>query len=227
MFRNLPRVTKLLLLINIAVFVLQWLLEYSALGRAILDYLQLWPLGAGKIYGGAGFMPWQVLTYGFLHADFGHLLFNLIPILMFGAMIEHQWGARSYLTYYLVCVVGAGLCQLLVTSVLLHYYGDAVTTVGASGAVYGLILAFALLFPNQKITMLPFPIVLRARTLAMLYAGIALAYGIFGTREGVAHFAHLGGMLTGWLLIRYWQRRPPFGRRPPKKKKRSHLRVVH
>lgn len=226
MFRNLPRVTKLLLLVNIAVFILQWLLEYSALGRVVLDYLQLWPVGSGEVYGGAGFMPWQLLTYGFLHGNFGHLLFNLIPILMFGAMIEHQWGERRYLTYYLVCVVGAGLCQLALTSVLLHYYGYAITTVGASGAVYGLILAFALLFPNQKVTMLPLPIILKARTLAILYAGSALAYGIFGTREGVAHFAHLGGMLFGWLLIRYWQGRPPFGRRPPKKK-RSHLRVMH
>lgn len=227
MFRNLPRVTQRLLLANIVVFVLQWLLEYSALGRAVLDALVLWPIGAGAYDDGLGFMPWQLLSYGFLHGNLGHLLFNSLSILMFGAMLEHEWGARRYLAYYLVCMFGAGVCQLVVTTAVLHYSGYAITTVGASGAIYGLILAFALLFPNNRVMMLPLPIMMKARTMALIYGCAALLYGVLGSREGVAHFAHLGGMLCGWLLIRYWRGQPPFGRRPPPAKKRAKLRVVH
>lgn len=211
MFSNLPRVTKALLIANTLMFVLQLALDGSIAGRAALGWLELRPISVGEgPY--AGFMPWQLLTYGFMHGDLGHLIFNMLAVLMFGATIEHEWGQRRYATYYFVCLLGAGLCQLFIGSLDVAQGSPAYSTIGASGAVYGLLLAYGMLFPHHRITLLPFPIVMKARTVVILYAVTALLYGILGTRSGIAHFAHLGGMLFGWLLIRYWRRPPPSSR---------------
>jgi membrane associated rhomboid family serine protease len=208
MFTNLPPITKALLIANGLVYLLQLFL-----GDPVFRPFQLWPLNLPDAYAanGIGFMPWQLLTYGFLHstANVGHLLFNMLALLMFGAQLEHVWGQRRYLTYYLVCVVGAGLCQLGVVT----WSGGIYPTVGASGGVFGLLLAYALLFPNQRVMLLIPPIPMKARTLVIVLGVIELAFGISGTRSGVAHFAHLGGMLFGWLLIQQWRGRPPFSRR--------------
>ncbi|MFC3550007.1 rhomboid family intramembrane serine protease [Lysobacter cavernae] len=210
MFSNLPPVTKALLIGNGLVFVLQW-----ALGDAALAQFMLWPPGSGNDLLGIGFMPWQLLTYGFMHGGFAHLLFNMLALVMFGAPLEHVWGERRYLTYYLVCVVGAALCQIAVGVWTLSEGGQAYPTVGASGGIFGLLLAYGMLFPNQRVMLLIPPIPMKARTLVIVYGAVELLLGITNTMPGVAHFAHLGGMLFGWLLIRYWRGQPPFGRKGP------------
>ena len=203
MFSNLPPVTRALLIANGVAFLLQLVLEYAALGP-----LMLWPLGAG-------FMPWQLVTYAFLHGDIAHLLFNMLALLMFGAPVEHTWGEKRFLTFYAVCVVGAALCQLAVGAWTMSQGGQAYPTLGASGGVFGLLLAYGMLFPHQRVMLLIPPIPMKARTLVIVYGAIALLLGFTGLQPGVAHFAHLGGMLFGWLLIRYWRGHPPFGRRKP------------
>ena len=214
MLQNLPRVTKLLLIANIVGFGLQFVL-----GNATLSALMLWPIGEGVYAPGAAeatsFMPWQVLTYGFLHGGLMHLAFNMLALVMFGAPLEYTWGERRFLTYYLVCVVGAGLCQLLVGSMAVAQGQDPYATVGASGGVFGLLLAYGMLFPNQRVMLLFPPIPMKARTFVILFGVAELVLGFTGWQPGVAHFAHLGGMLFGWLVIRYWRGQPPFGRPKP------------
>ena len=213
MFSNLPPITKALLIANGAVFLLQ-----LAVGEAVLAPLMLWPLGAGDA-GGFAFMPWQLLSYGFLHdpGNFAHLIFNMLALLMFGAPLEYVWGNRRFLTYYLTCVAGAGLCQLLVGSWAVMQGGNAYPTIGASGGVFGLLLAYGMLFPNQRVMLLIPPIPMKARTLVFVYGAIELLLGFTGLQPGVAHFAHLGGMLFGYLLIRHWRGQPPFGRKGPRR----------
>ena len=210
---HLPRVTKALLIANILGFVLQWLLG----DRRLLAFM-LWPLG-GDVYDPAGmapsFMPWQLLSYAFLHGGFAHIAFNMLALVMFGAPLEYTWGERRYLTYYLVCVVGAGLCQLAVGWWSVSSGGPVYATVGASGGVFGLLLAYGMLFPNQRMMLLFPPIPMKARTFVILFGVAELVLGFTGWQPGVAHFAHLGGMLFGWLVIRYWRGQPPFGRPKP------------
>ena len=211
MFTNLPPVTKALLIANGLVFLLQ-----LALGDATLSAFMLWPLGSGSDpYATSDFLPWQVLTYGFMHGNIGHLLFNMLALLMFGAPVEHLWGQRRFLTYYLVCVIGAAVFQLIVGAWTLSQGGEPYPTIGASGGVFGLLLAYGMLFPNQRVMLLIPPIPMKARTLVIVYGVVELLMGITNTMPGVAHFAHLGGMVFGWLLIRHWRGQPPFGRRGP------------
>ena len=223
MFPRLPPVTKALLIANILGFVLQWLL-----GDGRLLAFMLWPLG-GDVYDPAGmapsFMPWQLLSYAFLHGGFAHIAFNMLALVMFGAPLEYTWGERRYLTYYLVCVVGAGLCQLGVGSWAVASGTDPYPTIGASGGVFGLLLAYGMLFPNQRVMLLFPPIPMKARTFVILFGITELVLGFTGWQPGVAHFAHLGGMLGGGRVIRYWRGQPPFGRRGPPRGP-SHLRRV-
>ena len=213
MLSNLPRITKILLIANVIGFGLQWLL-----GDVRMMELMLWPLG-NDVYSPAGgapsFMPWQLLTYGFMHGSFMHLAFNMLALVMFGAQLEHTWGDRRYLTYFLVCVVGAGICQLAVGSWAVSQGAGAYPTIGASGGVFGLLLAYGMLFPNQRVMLLIPPIPMKARTLVIVYGLFELGLGVTGLQPGVAHFAHLGGMLFGWLLIRKWRGQSPFGKPPP------------
>ena len=208
MFPRLPTVTKALLIANAILFLLQ---QPFLLGMQTFEPFMLQPLQQGfdAFSPGGNFQPWQLLTYGFLHGSFGHLFFNMLALFMFGAALEQTWGEKRFLTYYLVCVGGAGLCQLLVAAMM----GGGAPVLGASGGVFGLLLAYGLLFPNQRIMLLFPPIPMRARTLVIVYGLVELVLGITGTRSGVAHFAHLGGMLFGWLLIQHWRGRPPFNRR--------------
>jgi membrane associated rhomboid family serine protease len=218
MFSNIPPVTRALLIANGLVFLLQ-----SVLGDAIFVPFMLWPLGGGAdlLAGGgpmgATFMPWQLLTYGFLHGSFAHVAFNMLALFMFGAPLEYTWGNRRFLAYFLVCVVGAGLCQLLVASWMSRTTGAIYPTIGASGGVFGLLFAYGMLFPNQRVMLLIPPIPMKARTLVIVYGAIELVLGATGLQPGVAHFAHLGGMLFGWLLIRYWRGQPPFGKGGPRR----------
>ncbi len=210
MLFQLPRITKALLIANVIGFALQFLM-----GNQALAALMLWPWG-DAVYDPAGvvpaFMPWQLISYSLLHGGFLHLAFNMLALVMFGAPLEYTWGERRFLTYYLVCVAGAGFCQLLVGSYALSQGADPYPTIGASGGVFGLLLAYGMLFPNQRVMLLFPPIPMKARTLVILYGLFELGAGFTGLQPGVAHFAHLGGMLFGWLLIRHWRGQAPFGR---------------
>jgi membrane associated rhomboid family serine protease len=210
MLANLPPVTKALLIANAGMFLLQFLLGANA-----FIPLMLWPLDLGSSPFAAmapSFLPWQLVTYSFLHGNLPHLLFNMLALVMFGAQLEYTWGDRRFLAYYFTCVVGAGFCQLAVVSWAVSEGSGAFPTVGASGGVFGLLLAYGMLFPNQRVMLLIPPIPMKARTLVIAYGAIELLLGITGTQSGVAHFAHLGGMLFGWLLIRYWRGQPPFSK---------------
>ena len=188
-----PDVIFLLLIANALGFVIQnWQWEYTLLNFA------LWPAGDPR----SPFAPWQLLTYGFMHGDLTHIAFNMFGLWMFGADLERVWGPQRFLTFYLVCVVGAGIVQLLVAG----YQGGIYPTVGASGGLYGVLLAFGLTFPNRVIVPLFPPIPMRAIVAVGVFAAIELFSGISGARPGVANFAHLGGMLFGFLMLRFWSR---------------------
>ncbi|OAX54813.1 rhomboid family intramembrane serine protease [Xanthomonas graminis] len=211
MFPRLPPVTQALLIGNVAVFLLQLLL-----GDDSFAPFMLWPISNFDAFSpGQNFQIWQLLTYGFLHGGFSHLLFNMLALYMFGGPLEQTWGNKRFLTYYLVCVAGAGLCQVLVGWWTVSNGGDPYPTLGASGGVFGLLLAFGMLFPNQRVMLLFPPIPMKARTFVIVFGALELIMGFTGWQPGVAHFAHLGGMLFGWLLIRYWRGQPPFGKRKP------------
>lgn len=219
MLPYLPPGTRALLIATGAVFFLQMLFGPGSpwLGGPLFYPFMLWPLGSISGIGpdGAlhtlGFLPWQLLTYGFLHGGFVHLLFNMLALYMFGAQLEYVWGQRRLLLFYFTCIVGAGLVQVLVVSFLMGpsaFY----PTVGASGGVYGLLLGFAMLFPDRRVMLLIPPIPIRARTLVIVFGALSLFMGVTGTFGGIAHFAHLGGMLFGFGLIQYWRGRWPFRR---------------
>lgn len=191
---NLPPVTQALLLANGLAYVLQ-----QFVGEPLIYSLGLVPLQAG--FGPEGFMPWQVLTYAFLHGNLMHLAFNMLAVFMFGADIERVFGSKRFLNYWLVCIVSAACLQLLVQL----GSEDANITIGASGGVFGLLLAFGLYFPRRTIVLLIPPIPMPAWLFVTLYGALELFLGITGTQAGVAHFAHLGGMLGGYLLIRHWR----------------------
>jgi len=203
MIKRIPRVTLSLLIANIAIFLFQpggdqWL---------ILNFA-LWPLaGSGpEMTGGSSFMPWQLVSYAFLHGGLAHLFFNMFALHMFGSELERVFGSRRYLTYYMVCVMTAGLVQLIVA---LLSTGPAHPTVGASGGVFGLLLAYGLCFPRRTLVLIFPPIPMPAWLFVTLFGLIELFLGVTGTLAGIAHFAHLGGMLGGFLLIWYWRRRLP------------------
>lgn len=192
----LPPVTQALLLANVAVFFLGELL-----GPGLLAPFWLWPIGAN-------FWPWQIGTYAFIHGSFNHLFFNMLGLWMFGAELEQIWGRKRFITFFSASVIAAALTQLLVNSLM----GSGAPTVGASGGLFGLLLAFAMIFPN-RIILLFFVIPLKAKYLVLGYGLLELYQGAYVMNSGVAHFAHLGGMLGGLLTIRYWRGQAPFSRR--------------
>ena len=184
----LQPVTRALLLINVAVFFLARLF-----GGGIESVFALWPLGTN-------FLPWQVATYAFLHGSFEHLFFNMLGLWMFGSELERIWGEKRFLQFYAASVLAAALAQLVVTAVM----GSVYPTVGASGGLFGLLFAFAVMFPNRVI-LLFFVIPMKARYLVALYGLLELYLGVSGHDSSVAHFAHLGGMVGGFALIMYWR----------------------
>ena len=192
----LPPVTQALLLANVAVFFLGELL-----GPGLLAPFWLWPIGTN-------FWPWQIGTYAFIHGSFNHLFFNMLGLWMFGSELEQVWGRKRYVTFFAASVLAAAVVQLLVNAAL----GSTAPTIGASGGLFGLLLAFAMIFPN-RIILLFFVIPMKAKYLVLLYGLLELYQGVYVMNSGVAHFAHLGGMLGGLLTIRYWRGQAPFGRR--------------
>ena len=197
MFSRMMPVTRALVLACGAGFLLQ-----LVLGDAVTYLFGLWPLGDGFFV--SRFQPWQVISYAFLHGSVTHLAFNMFALYMFGSEIERLLGPRRYFTYYMVCVVGAALAQMA----MLHLQrGVPTATVGASGGVFGLLLAYGMAFPQRKLMLLFPPIPMRAWVFVTLYGLVELVLGVTGTQAGVAHFAHLGGMVAGFLLITYWRMR--------------------
>lgn len=191
----MPPVTQALMLACTAVFCVQLLVPLGS-------WLALWPLDSGR------FMPWQVLSYAFLHGDLFHLFLNMLGLWMFGAKLERLWGPRRYARFLLAGVLAAAAVQLLFTSI----GGSSVPTVGASGALFALLLAFGMLFPNRVVMPLFPPIPMKARTFVFVFGTLELVLGITGG-GGIAHFAHLGGMVGGYLMIRHWRGQGPFGSR--------------
>ena len=190
--------TQYLIAANVAVFLLEQLA-----GTQLAGWFALWPVGTGL------FMPWQLGTYAFLHAGLAHLAFNMFGVWMFGGELERVWGSRRLGWFYGVSVATAGLVQLLVTAAM----GSDAPTVGASGGLFGLLVGFAMVFPDRKVTPLLPPIPMPAWLFVTLYGLLELWLGVTGSASGIAHFAHLGGLLGGWLTIRYWRGRFPFGPR--------------
>lgn len=205
-----PPVIRYLLIGNLLLFVLQ-IFAFEPL----LVHLALWPAGTPEVIEQGGelawvppFQVWQLLTYGFLHGGLLHLFLNLFAMWMLGAQLENAWGSRLFAIYYFVCVLGAGLIQLVVASQAAMH--DAIyPTIGASGGVFGILLAFGMMFPNQRLVFLLLPVPIRAKYFVIAYGAFELFAGITGTIAGVAHFAHLGGMVFGLLLIQYWRGRLP------------------
>lgn len=217
-FSMLPMVVKNLLIINTLAFLASFTLE-----RFNIDLNDMLGL---HFFKASGFRPYQLLTYMFMHANFAHIFFNMFALWMFGNVLENIWGPKRFLIFYLVCGVGAGLTQELVqyiqyTTQLAQYdqvnlggnivsmdsYLNLMTTVGASGAVYGILLAFGMMFPNSLIYVY-FAIPIKAKWFVILYAVIELVSGLGVTgSDNVAHFAHLGGMLFGLILILLWRKK--------------------
>jgi len=191
----MPPATTALIIANVAIFLLQ------GLAPQLIVPFALWPLATSGMNIGASFAPWQLVTYAFLHGGLLHLAFNMFALYMFGGALERVFGTRRYLTLYFVSVLSAAATQLAVAMVS----GAIYPTIGASGGVFGLLLAYAMYFPDNRVMLLFPPIPMPARTFVVLYAVLELFLGVTGSQEGVAHFAHLGGMIGAWLLLRYWR----------------------
>lgn len=215
--QNIPVVTRNLLLINIIAFVAEYVLEHIG--------IQLDSMLGLHFFLASNFSLYQLVTYMFLHGGFTHLFFNMFALWMFGCVIERVWGSRRFLFYYIVCGVGAGLMQETAQFVELFVMNPQLSvadafnlppsasdslniwrTIGASGAVYAILLAFGMTFPNERIFIFPLPVPIKAKWFVMLYVGIELFMALGSSNDGVAHTAHLGGMLFGFFLIKYWRR---------------------
>ena len=202
----MPRATQAIIGANVVVYLLQ-----MSTGDSLVVLFALWPLDASAYFGPeVGFAPWQLVTYGFLHGGLTHIFFNMFAIYMFGSALEQFFGTRYYVALYFVSVVVAGLTQIGVNEVLNSPY----PTLGASGGVYGLLLAFGMYFPQQRIMLIFPPIAMPAWVAVTGYAALELFLGVTGTQQGVAHFAHLGGMLGAFFMIQWRRGKPPFARRP-------------
>lgn len=196
----LPPITRLLLIANVAVYLLQFIF-----GDLLIIWFGLWPFHTPSSFD-AGFLPWQLLTYAFLHGSLIHIGFNMLALYMFGGQIEQVFGSRRFLFYFLGCVFAAALAQLATAALS---SGPVYPTVGASGGVFGLLLAYGMFFPRRTVLLIFPPIPMPAWLFVTLYGLLEIYLGVTGSQAGVAHFAHLGGMLGGYILIRQWRRRPP------------------
>lgn len=217
---NMPTATKNLLIVNFLAFIATWVLELRGINLTSMLGLHFFLASDFRIY--------QFFTYMFLHGGLTHIFFNMFALWMFGSVIERVWGPKKFLFYYIVCGLGAGITQELVQYVDYSIQGIAAyqyvnyggvqmttdayinlwTTIGASGAVYGILLAFGMIFPNERLFIIPFPFPIKAKWLVLGYIVIELFSAMSGPGDGVAHMAHLGGMLFGFLLIRYWNKHP-------------------
>ena len=200
----MPRATQAIIGANVVVFLLQ-----SSMGDWGTIWFALWPLNASAVYGPEiSFQPWQLVTYSFLHGGISHIFFNMFAIYMFGGTLEQLFGARWYVSLYFVSVITAGVAQLGVNALL----GSPYPTLGASGGVFGLLLAYGMYFPHQRVMLMFPPIPMPAWVAVTAYGALELFLGVTGTQAGVAHFAHLGGMLGAFVMIQWRRGKPPFPR---------------
>lgn len=216
----MPTITKNLIIINVLLFFAAIVAQ-----RYSIDLNDLLGL---HFFLASDFNPVQLVTYMFMHGGFSHIFFNMFAVFMFGPILERTWGPKRFLLYYIVCGIGAGLIQegvqyihYMVQEMNLYTQVDtgnsiipmeeilnSMTTVGASGAVYGILLAFGMLFPEERLFIFPLPVPIKAKYFVVGYAVIELMLGLSNNpSDNVAHFAHLGGMLFGFLLIVYWKRK--------------------
>ena len=184
---NISEAVKYLIIANAVIFLLQQLFHTQ-----LISWFGLIP---GEIY--TRFYVWQLITYMFLHGDFLHILLNMFILWMFGCEVERHWGSKEFTKYFLICGIGGGLFH-----VLLHA-NSYTPVIGASGAIYGILAAFALIFPDRPIMLFPFFITLKAKHWVLIWLGITLLFGIIGKQNGVAHFAHLGGMIVGFIYLKF------------------------
>lgn len=192
LFNSIPPVSRNIIIINIIV----WLACYVF--KSLVLYLALFPIQSGY------FNFYQIVTFMFTQVDIGHLFFNMFAVFMFGRILENYWGAKKFLIYYMICGVGSGLVQLLVC----YLTGSIQPTIGASGAVFGILLAFGMIFPNAPLMIIFLPIPIKAKYFVILYGIIELFLGIGNFRwDNIAHFAHLGGMLFGLIMILFWRKK--------------------
>ncbi|MCB1899290.1 MAG: rhomboid family intramembrane serine protease [Rhodocyclaceae bacterium] len=187
----MPPVSRAIIIASVVVFLLQ-----ASGGGAMLGMFALWPTPEVLL-----FAPWQLFTYSLLHGSVGHIFFNMFAVYMFGSDLERLWGGRRFALTWLASVLSAALLQILVGSLM----GAQAPVVGASGGVFGLLLCYGLLFPDRRLMLLIPPIPIRARNFVLIYGAIELFLGVSGLQPGVAHFAHLGGMLGGWLMLRHYR----------------------
>lgn len=206
MIKNIPPITRYLLIANIVVFGLQQMLPNQ------LTAAMLWPMH--EYVNAPSFGVWQLLTSGFMHGGTSHLFFNMFALWMFGGALEKRMGKKRFAWYYFICLLGASVVQLGVATLAVKN-GQLYPTVGASGAVFGLLLAFGWLFPERKLMLIFLPIPIPARIFVALYGAAELVMGLSGAKTGIAHFAHLGGMVFGVMLMFWW-----YGRKRSKRLKR-------
>ena len=207
---DLPPITRALLIANVVIFLLE---QVPALHPYLIAYGALWPLGPAQLAalpnGGAvqvGFEVWQVITYAFLHGGWMHIAFNMFALWMFGGPIEHLLGAKHYTFYYAFCTITAAIAHMLVAQYFTHGFYP---TIGASGAIFGLLVAFGVMYPKMKMFLVFFPIPMPAWVFVIGYILLELFLGVTGTQEGVAHFAHLGGAVGGFVLLQSWRGKLP------------------
>ena len=217
---SIPTMTKNLLIVNFLAFVATWVLELRGIDLTSMLGLHFFMAKDFHLY--------QFVTYMFLHGGFTHIFFNMFALWMFGAVVERVWGPKKFLFYYISCGIGAGFVQEIAqyvnymmmgldtfdrvniagTIMLTADYLNLWTTIGASGAVYAILLAFGMIFPHERLFIIPFPFPIKAKWLVVGYIAIELFSALSGPGDGVAHTAHLGGMLFGFIMIRYWRKHP-------------------
>ena len=209
-FANVPTVTKNLILVNIVVFVATLFGEEFMIGTFGLFY-------PSSVF----FRWWQPVTHMFMHGGFWHIFFNMYTLFIFGSVVERIIGSKKFLLFYFICGLGAAGLQMFTQYIEMQSFlaSDSQSaiqgivalkstpTVGASGAIYGVLIGYAMLFPESRMTLLFPPVTLSAKWMVVIFAAIELFTGVVGWADGIAHFAHLGGMLIGWLMIRWWRRR--------------------
>ena len=212
-FGSIPPAIKNIIIINVLVMVMITLKE----NWMITNFALFYPSSPF-------FKPWQIVTHMFMHGGFWHIFFNMYTLFIFGCVLERMWGPKKFLLFYFVTGLGAALLHTGVQAVEMQVYMSQAAegsvsavqavhalkmtpTVGASGAIYGVLIGYAMLFPDSVLTLIFPPVSLKAKWFVIIFAVIELVTGIFGMGGGVAHFAHLGGMLFGWLLIMYWKKK--------------------
>lgn len=210
---NVPTAVKNIIIINVLV----WIATELNKTFMIPNFALFYPTSQY-------FHWWQPITHMFMHGGFWHIFFNMYTLYIFGSVLERQWGTKKFLVYYFLTGLGAAALHTGVEALQAHFYiqqaaeGSAnaaiqlhqlkiTPTVGASGAIYGLLLGFAMLYPDSIMSLIFPPISMKAKWFVMIFAGIELFTGITGTGGGIAHFAHLGGMLFGWIILTYWKKK--------------------